>query len=63
MFEITKIMFRPHLDLFMVVCRLPNTELTVVMWCHIFDRKSIAPSSGDFRRRSGRPVNQIGNFE
>ena len=26
------------------------TKLTVVMCCQIFDRKSVAPSSGDFRR-------------
>ena len=27
------------------------TKLTVVMCCQIVDRKSVAPSSGDFRRR------------
>ena len=28
-----------------------GTKLTVVMCCHIFDRRSVAPSSGDFLRR------------
>ena len=27
------------------------TKLTVVMCCQIRDRRSVAPSSGDFRRR------------
>ena len=27
------------------------TKLTVVMFCQICDRRSVAPSSGDFRRR------------
>ena len=27
------------------------TKLTVVMCCHICDRRSVAPSSGDFCRR------------
>ena len=27
-----------------------DTKLTVVMCCHIFDRRSTAPSSGDFRQ-------------
>ena len=27
------------------------TKLTVVMCCQICDRRSVAPSSGDFRRR------------
>ena len=42
-----------------------DTKLSVVMWCQIFDRKSIAPSSGDFAgdRRRDRPVDKIRNFE
>ena len=37
------------------------TKLTVVMYCQIFDRKSVAPSSGKFGgdRRCGRPVDKI----
>ena len=58
MFEINEIMFGPHLDLFIDVCsfeidtKIKNyTKLTVVMLCQIFDRKSLAPSSGDFHQR------------
>ena len=32
-----------------------DTKLTVVMCCHIFDRSSVAPSSGDFRRKPPAP--------
>ena len=58
MFEINNIIFRPHLDMYRGVFGLPgknkmkaNTKLTVVMCCQIFHRKSVAPSSGDFRRQ------------
>ena len=58
MFEINLIMLSPHLDVFVDVCGLlinikinADTKVIVVMQCQIFDRKSTAPSSGDFRRR------------
>ena len=48
----------PHLDMFIHICKPPDrykmkgdTKLTSVMLCHIFDRKSTEPSSGNFRRR------------
>ena len=65
-------MFRPHLDVFIEVCGLPDqykmkadTKITVVMWCQIFNRKSVAPSSGDFcgNRCCGRPVDKISNLD
>ena len=42
-----------------------DTKLTVVMCYQIVARKSVAPSSGDFRRhwRRGTPVDKIRNFE
>ena len=39
-----------------------DTNLTVVMWCQIFYRKSAAPIFTGNRRR-GRPVDKIMNFE
>ena len=54
MFEINKIIFRPHLDMSRGVFGLPGkayTKLTVVICCQICDRRSVAPSSGNFRRR------------
>ena len=33
-------------------------KITVLMCCEIFDRKSVAPSSGNYR-----PVDEIRNFE
>ena len=64
-------MCRPNVDTFRGMFGFPgqnrNESLhkTVVMCCQILDRKSVAPSSGDFggHRRSGRPVDNIGNFE
>ena len=35
-----------------------DTKMSVVMWCQIFDRKSIVPSSGDFCRQLP-PVDKI----
>ena len=32
-----------------------DTKLTVVMCCHIFDRRSVAQSSGDFRQKPPAP--------
>jgi hypothetical protein len=32
-----------------------DTKLTVVMCCHIFERRSVAPSSSDFRRKPRAP--------
>ena len=58
MFEINNIIFRPYLDMsreflgFLAKTKLKSadTKLTVVMCCQIFDKKSVAPSSGDFRQ-------------
>ena len=51
-------MFVPYLDNFRGVLGFlvktimrADTKLTVVLWCQIIDRKSFAPSSGNFRRR------------
>ena len=64
-------MFKPHLDVFVDVLSFliktkikANTKLTVIMLCQIFDRKFIAPSSGNSAsdRRRGRPVDKIRNF-
>ena len=50
-------MLRPNSDMFRGIFGLPgpnqnqNAKLTVVMCCQIVARKSVAPSSGDFRRR------------
>ena len=40
------VLFRPNLDVFIDLSGLPDpdTKLTVVMWCQIFDRKSTVPS-------------------
>ena len=55
MFEINNIIFRPHLEIprgFLVETKIKvYTKLTVVMFCQICDRSSVAPSSGDFCRR------------
>ena len=52
------IIFWPHFDMSRGVFGLPGKnkneslhKLTVVMCCQICDRRSVAPSSGDFRRR------------
>ena len=48
----------PNLDIFRGIFRLPgqnkhksDTKPAVLMYCNIFDSKSVSPSSGDFRRR------------
>ena len=52
-------MFRPHLDDFRINTKMnADTKLSVIMWCLIFDRKSVAPS-----RRRGRPVDKIKSCE
>ena len=60
---------RPNLDTFKGIFRLPgqkkmkaDTKLTFVMGCQLFDRKSVAQSIGDNRRR-GSPGDKIRNFE
>ena len=56
MFEINKIMLRPHFDMCSGIFGLSgkkNRSLheTVVMHCQFCDRISVAPSNGNFRRR------------
>ena len=58
MFEMNKIIFRPHLDMsrgvlgFLVKTKMNTyTRQTVVMCSQICDRRSAAPFSGDFCRR------------
>ena len=54
MIEMNLIMFRPHSNMFIDACGLPDkkikgdTKFTVVLWVQSFDRKSSAPSSGNF---------------
>ena len=55
---INKIMFRPisrcleaFLGFLVETKRKAYTKVTVVMCCQIFDRRSVAPSRGNFRRR------------
>ena len=57
MFEINKIMVRPHLDMSKGVFGLPgknknkaHTKHTLVMCCEIYDRRFALPSSGYFCR-------------
>ena len=62
-------MLRPTLNTFRGIFRISeiktkmktNTKLTFVMCCHIFDRKSVAPSSVLFGadRRHGSSLAQI----
>ena len=55
MFEMNKIISRPNLDMSRGFIGLPDkkmkadTKLTVIMYCQIFGKKSVAPSSGNFR--------------
>ena len=57
MFELNIIMFRPHFDMsrgvlgFLVKKINAHTKLNVVMCCQICDKRSVAPSRGDFRWR------------
>ena len=65
-------MSRPNLHMFRGIFGLLGktkvkayTKLTVVMCCKIFDRKSLSPSSGNFRRHRhcSSPVEKIRNVE
>ena len=47
---------------FLIDTKIKADIKRTVMWCQIFDRRSKAPSSGDFggNRRHGRPVDRSG---
>ena len=56
-FEMNLIMLRPNSDTFRGIFRLcrikmkADTKVTVAMCCQVFNRKSLAQSSGDFWRQ------------
>ena len=58
-------MDRPNLEAFLVFLEKKKTEkkLTVVLWCQIVDRNSVAPSSGDLQQRPAPPIGKIRNFD
>ena len=49
-------MYRGFLAFLVKTKNKAYTKLTVVMGCQICDRRSVAPSSGDFRRRLQVPA-------